>query len=283
MTFSIIGYDPIEKEWGIAVQSKFLGVGVVVPWAKAGAGAVATQSYANTSYGPKALSLMSQGKSAQETLELLLADDSEKEMRQVGLIDAAGNAATFTGKECYDWAGGVTGKHFAAQGNILVDERTVEAMASVFTKAEGTLTERLLAALDAGQEAGGDRRGKQSAALYVVKEKGGYGGFNDRFVDLRVDEHPDPIKELIRIYQLQQLYFAPSKPEQVAAVVGEIKSDVVRDLTRLGYLANKAGTDEEIYQALTVYLHTENFEMREQKTGWIDLEVLQFMKHQKVL
>jgi uncharacterized Ntn-hydrolase superfamily protein len=281
MTFSIIGYDPIEKEWGIAVQSKFLGVGVVVPWAKAGAGAVATQSYANTSYGPKALSLMSQGKSAQETLELLLADDSEKEMRQVGLIDAAGNAATFTGKECYDWAGGVTGKHFAAQGNILVDERTVEAMASVFTKAEGTLAERLLAALDAGQEAGGDRRGKQSAALYVVKEKGGYGGFNDRFVDLRVDEHPDPIKELIRIYQLQQLYFAPSKPEQVAAVVGEIKSDVVRDLTKLGYLANETATDVEIYRALTAYLHTENFEMREQKTGWIDLEVLQFMKHQR--
>lgn len=281
MTFSIIGYDPIEKEWGIAVQSKFLGVGVVVPWAKAGAGAVATQSYANTSYGPKALSLMSQGKSAQETLELLLADDSEKEMRQVGLIDAAGNAATFTGKACYDWAGGVTGKHFAAQGNILVDERTVEAMASVFTKAEGTLAERLLAALDAGQEAGGDRRGKQSAALYVVKEKGGYGGFNDRFVDLRVDEHPDPIKELIRIYQLQQLYFAPSKPEQVAAVVGEIKSDVVRDLTKLGYLANETATDVEIYRALTAYLHTENFEMREQKTGWIDLEVLQFMKHQR--
>lgn len=281
MTFSIIGYDPIEKEWGIAVQSKFLGVGVVVPWAKAGAGAVATQSYANTSYGPKALSLMSQGKSSQETLELLLADDSEKEMRQVGLIDAAGNAATFTGKECYDWAGGVTGKHFAAQGNILVDERTVEAMASVFTKAEGTLAERLLAALDAGQEAGGDRRGKQSAALYVVKEKGGYGGFNDRFVDLRVDEHPDPIKELLRIYQLQQLYFAPSKPEQVAAVVGEIKSDVVRDLTKLGYLANETATDVEIYRALTAYLHTENFEMREQKTGWIDLEVLQFMKHQR--
>lgn len=281
MTFSIIGYDPIEKEWGIAVQSKFLGVGVVVPWARAGAGAVATQSYANTSYGPKALSLMSQGKSAQETLELLLADDSEKEMRQVGLIDAAGNAATFTGKECYDWAGGATGKHFAAQGNILVDERTVEAMASVFTKAEGTLAERLLAALDAGQEAGGDRRGKQSAALYVVKEKGGYGGFNDRFVDLRVDEHPDPIKELIRIYQLQQLYFAPSKPEQVAAVVGEIKSDVVRDLTKLGYLANETATDVEIYRALTAYLHTENFEMREQKTGWIDLEVLQFMKHQR--
>ena len=280
MTFSIVGYDPIEKEWGIAVQSKFLGVGAVVPWAKAGAGAVATQSYANTAYGPKALELMAQGKSAHETLEILLADDPEKEMRQVGLIDANGNAATFTGKECYDWAGGVTGIHFAAQGNILVDEKTVETMARVFSEAEGQLAERLLAALDAGQEAGGDSRGKQSAALYVVKEKGGYGGFNDRFVDLRVDDHSDPIKELIRIYQLQQLYFAPSKPEQVAALEGEIKSDVVRELTRLDYLTNKAASAEEVYKALTLFLHTENFEMREQKTGWIDLDVLQFMKNQ---
>jgi len=280
MTFSIVGYDPIEKEWGIAVQSKFLGVGAVVPWAKAGAGAVATQSYANTAYGPKALELMAQGKSAHETLEILLADDPEKEMRQVGLIDANGNAATFTGKECYDWAGGVTGIHFAAQGNILVDEKTVETMARVFSEAEGPLAERLLAALDAGQEAGGDSRGKQSAALYVVKENGGYGGFNDRFVDLRVDDHPDPIKELIRIYQLQQLYFAPSKPEQVAALEGEIKSDVVRELTRLDYLTNKAASAEEVYKALTLFLHTENFEMREQKTGWIDLDVLQFMKNQ---
>jgi uncharacterized Ntn-hydrolase superfamily protein len=169
MTFSIVGFDPIEKEWGIAVQSKFLGVGAVVPWAKAGAGAVATQSYANTAYGPKALALMEQGKSAQETLELLLAEDPEKEMRQVGLIDASGNPATFTGKECYDWAGGLTGPHFAAQGNILVDEKTVQAMAQVFAETNGPLADRLLAALDAGQEAGGDSRGKQSAALYIVK------------------------------------------------------------------------------------------------------------------
>src|SRR4051812_39083672 len=156
MTFSIVGFDPIEKEWGIAVQSKFLGVGAVVPWAKAGGGAVATQSYANTSYGPKALELMEEGKSAQETLEILLAADPDKEMRQVGLIDANGNAATFTGSECYDWAGGVLGTNFAAQGNILVDEQTVQAMARIFTETEGTLAERLLAALDAGQEAGGD-------------------------------------------------------------------------------------------------------------------------------
>lgn len=276
MTFSIVGFDPEQKEWGIAVQSKFLGVGVVVPWAKAGAGAVATQSYANTAYGPQALELMAQGKSAQETLEILLANDPEKEMRQVGLIDSKGNAATFTGKECYNWAGGTTGTFFAAQGNILVDEKTVSSMARTFEEAEGTLAERLLAALDAGQEAGGDSRGKQSAALLVVKEKGGYGGFNDRFIDLRVDEHPDPIKELIRIHTLQQLYFAPSKPENVISLEGEVKEEVATHLNRLGYL------DDNFHKSLTEYLHTENFEMREQKEGYIDLEVLEFMKKQRL-
>ncbi|MEH7247710.1 DUF1028 domain-containing protein [Neobacillus niacini] len=278
MTFSIVGFDPLEKEWGIAVQSKFLGVGAVVPWAKAGAGAVATQSYANTAYGPKALELMEQGKTAQETLELLLADDLDREMRQVGLIDSKGNAATFTGKACYDWAGGVTGTHFAAQGNILVDEKTVDAMAHVFTETTGTLADKLLAALDAGQEAGGDSRGKQSAALYIVKEKGGYGGFNDRFMDLRVDDHQDPIKELLRIYQLQQLYFAPSKPERIAEIEGEIKNQLLHHLTRLNYLSSELPSSEEIFKALTAFIHTENFEMREQSTGLIDLEVLEYMK-----
>ncbi len=278
MTFSIVGFDPLENEWGIAVQSKFLGVGAVVPWAKAGAGAVATQSYANTAYGPKALELMEQGKTAQETLELLLADDLDREMRQVGLIDSKGNAATFTGKACYDWAGGVTGTHFAAQGNILVDEKTVDAMAHVFTETTGTLADKLLAALDAGQEAGGDSRGKQSAALYIVKEKGGYGGFNDRYMDIRVDDHPDPIKELIRIYQLQQLYFAPSKPERIAEIDGEIKNDLLHHLTRLNYLSSESPSSEEIFKALTAFIHTENFEMREQSAGLIDLEVLEYMK-----
>ncbi|WP_042463059.1 DUF1028 domain-containing protein [Neobacillus dielmonensis] len=280
MTFSIVGYDPVEKEWGIAVQSKFLGVGAVVPWAKAGVGAVATQSYANTAYGPKALEMMAEGKSAQETLDLILVGDPDKEMRQVGLIDAEGNAAMFTGSACYDWAGGVTGTHFTAQGNILVDEKTVAAMAETFQQAKGSLAGRLLAALDAGQEAGGDSRGKQSAALLVVKENGGYGGFNDRYIDLRVDDHPEPIKELIRVYQLQQLYFAPSNPEKVKAVEGEVKEEVIRQLVRLDYLPGDFGDDEALYRAVTTYLHTENFEMREQKPGWIDLEVLEFMKQQ---
>lgn len=274
MTFSIVGYDPNEKEWGIAVQSKFLGVGAVVPWARAGAGAIATQSYANTAYGPKALELLAQGKSAQETLELLLRDDPEKEMRQVGVIDANGNAATFTGRKCYHWAGGITGAYFAAQGNILVDEQTVKSMANTFERSEGTLAERLLAALNAGQEAGGDRRGKQSAALLVVKEMGGYGGFNDRFIDLRVDDHPEPIKELIRINKLQQLYFSPAKPDNIVPMEGKVKEEVVFHLKRLHYF------DGNFEKSLTTYLHTENFEMREQKEGFIDLEVLEFMKRQ---
>jgi uncharacterized Ntn-hydrolase superfamily protein len=278
MTFSIVGYDPIEKEWGIATQSKFLGVGAVVPWARAGAGAVATQSYANTAYGPKALELMEQGKTAQETLELLIQDDPDREMRQIGLIDASGNAATFTGKACYDWAGGVTGPHFAAQGNILVDEQTVSEMARAFTETKGSLADRLLAALDAGQEAGGDSRGQQSAALYIVKEKGGYGGFNDRYIDLRVDEHPEPIKELIRIYQLQQLYFAPSKPERVVKVEADLKQELKEQLVKWNYLGSNVASDEEINKALTAFIHTENFEMREQASGLIDLEILDFMK-----
>ncbi|WP_421381428.1 DUF1028 domain-containing protein [Bacillus salacetis] len=275
MTFSIVGFDPKEKEWGIAVQSKFIGVGAVVPFARAGAGAVATQSYANTAYGPQALQLMEEGKTAEEALEIITKDDPERHLRQVGLIDAQGNAATFTGEGCYDWAGGMMGEHFAAQGNILVDQRTVEAMAETFTSTEGTLAERLLKALDAGQEAGGDSRGKQSAAIYVVKDKGGYGGFNDRLIDLRVDDHPDPIKELIRIFNLHQLYFAASKPERVVPVDGDVHEELKAELERHGYLKE----DKTVNQALRDYLHTENFEMREHESR-IDLDVLEFMKKQ---
>ncbi|WP_246629112.1 DUF1028 domain-containing protein [Mesobacillus maritimus] len=279
MTFSIVGYDPKEKEWGIAVQSKFLAVGAVVPFAKAGVGAVATQSYANTAYGPQALALMAEGKTATEALEIITKDDLDKEMRQVGLIDAKGNPATFTGTYCYEWAGGITGEHFAAQGNILIDG-TVEAMAQTFTETSGSLAERLLAALHAGQEAGGDSRGQQSAALLVVKEGGGYGGYNDRYIDLRVDDHPEPIKELIRVYELQQLYFAKSKPQNIVEIEGEVRAEVVTHLQRLGYLKNESKNDEELHKAFTAYIHTENFEEREQVAGKIDLDVLSFMRGQ---
>ncbi|HEX7065722.1 MAG TPA: DUF1028 domain-containing protein [Bacillales bacterium] len=279
-TFSIVGFDPKTEELGIAVQSKFLGVGAVVPWAKAGVGAVATQSYANTAYGPKGLDLMSSGKSAEETLKLLIEDDEERDFRQVGVVDKEGNAATFTGKGCYDWAGGRIGRYNTAQGNILVGPETVEAMGRAFEETEGSLAERLLAGLDAGQEAGGDSRGKQSAAILVVKEHGGYGGYNDRALDLRVDDHPEPIRELSRIYQLHQLYFAESKPENIVAVDERLRVELTEDLERLGYLETADGphSDSAFYDALTSFIHTENFEEREQDKGKVDLEVVNFMK-----
>jgi uncharacterized Ntn-hydrolase superfamily protein len=283
MTYSIVGFDPVMKEWGIAVQSKFLGVGAVVPWAKAGVGAVATQSYANTLYGPKALELMASGKSAQQTIDNLTQEDDQRDLRQVGIVDAHGNAATFTGVKCYDWAGGLTGRHYAAQGNILVSKDTVQAMATAFEQSEGTgsLAERLLTALDAGQEAGGDSRGMQSACLLVVKENGGYGGFNDRYIDLRVEDHPDPIKELTRIYYLHRLYFSRTKANNILDIMGEVKAETAEQLRRLGYIEKCANvSDEQLFQALTAYIHKENLEEREQERGKIDREVLEYMKMQ---
>ena len=210
-TFSIVAFEPETKALGVAVQSKFLAVGAIVPWARAGVGAVATQAMANFNYGPRGLDLMSRGKTAEETVEALISSDDEREHRQLGVVDARGRAATFTGSECFEWAGGVAGEHYAAQGNILVGRDTVEAMAKTFEATAGDLAGRLLAALDAGQAAGGDSRGKQSAALLVVKEGGGYGGNNDRLMDLRVDDHPEPIRELIRIRELHTLYFGETR------------------------------------------------------------------------
>lgn len=273
MTYSIVGFDPVENEWGVATQSKFLAVGAVVPHAVAGVGAIATQSYANTAYGPEAVTYMMSGKNAEETLKLLTSEDKDRDFRQVGIIDAQGNAATFTGDHCYDWAGGITGKHYAAQGNILVPG-TVEAMAKAFEETEGTLAERLLASLAAGQAAGGDSRGQQSAALLVVKEKGGYGGYNDRFIDLRVDEHATPVDELIRIHHLHQLYFAHSKKERIVPIEGDLETKLTYQLVRLGYKEEH----KTLHKALHDYLHTENFEMRKQDEGYIDLDVLDYME-----
>ena len=216
-TFSIVAFDPDTGSLGVAVQSKFLAVGSIVPWARAEVGAVATQAMANYNYGPRGLDLMSQGRSAQETVEALISADEEREHRQLGVVDAEGRAATFTGSECFEWAGGVTGENCAAQGNILVGRQTVEALAKTFEGTSGDLAGRLLAALDAGQQAGGDSRGKQSAALLVVREGGGYGGDNDRVVDLRVDDHPEPIRELIRLQGLHTLYFGETRAEHVLA------------------------------------------------------------------
>jgi len=202
-TFSIVGRDPANDELGIAVQSKFFAVGAVVPWAKAGVGAIATQSWANTTYGPKGLELLESGLTAQQALDKLIAADSGRSKRQVGIVDAKGGVANHTGDECQEWAGAVTGENYTAQGNILAGEAVVKAMGTAFEEAEGELAERLMAALIAGQEKGGDRRGQQSAAILVVRKNAGYGGFNDRYIDLRVDDHERPIEELHRLLKIR--------------------------------------------------------------------------------
>lgn len=212
-TFSIVAFDPKTKEWGIAVESKFVAIGAVTPWARANLGAIATQSYINTTFGPKGLELLSQGKSAQETLEILIAGDEGRNWRQVGIIDAEGNAANYTGANCSKWAGSVKGKNYTIQGNSLVSRATIDAMEEAFLKTEGELAYRLLEALTAGQKAGGDSRGKQSAALLVVQEGGGYRGFNDVKVDLRVDEHAKPITELRRVYDIYSEFLAARRTD----------------------------------------------------------------------
>jgi uncharacterized Ntn-hydrolase superfamily protein len=277
-TFSIAAFDPETDSLGVAVQSKFLAVGSVVPWARAGVGAVATQAMANFNYGPRGLDLIAEGRTVEETLEALTSADEGRDHRQLGVVDARGRAATYTGSECFDWAGGVAGEHYAAQGNILVGRETVNAMAKAYEGTEGDLAARLLAALDAGQEAGGDSRGRQSAALLVVREGGGYGGDNDRVIDLRVDDHPDPIKELIRIRDLHTLYFGETGPEDGVAVDGDVREQVVSSLWRLGYLREDDPDDEALYEALTVFIGTENFEEREQGRGYVDRAVLEFMR-----
>lgn len=206
-TFSIVAYDPDTQELGVAVQSKFIAVGSVVPWARAGVGAIATQSYANTTYGPKALALLADGAEPEDVMKKITGDDRRVAIRQVGIVDAKGRSATFTGEKCSAWAGGIKGDNFACQGNILAGEDVVKNMAKSFRESKGDLGERLIAALQAGQDAGGDSRGMQSAALLIVHEGWGYGGYNDRYRDLRVDDHAEPIKELKRVYDLHRDIF----------------------------------------------------------------------------
>jgi uncharacterized Ntn-hydrolase superfamily protein len=202
-TFSIVAFDPKTGDLGVAVASRVLAVGAVVPYAQAGVGAIATQAFANTTYGPKGLALLRKGLTPEQVLKRLLAEDKDREQRQVGIVDAKGRAAAFTGKKCLPWAGHLVGKGYTVQGNILAGEQVVKAMAQAFENTKGELAERLMAALEAGESAGGDARGKQSAALLVVRKGGGYGGFDDRYIDLRVDDHPEPVKELRRLLTMK--------------------------------------------------------------------------------
>jgi uncharacterized Ntn-hydrolase superfamily protein len=198
-TFSIVAYDPDKKEWGVAVASKYLAVGAVVPWAKAGVGAVATQAAVNIEFGPAGLKMLADGKSADDVVKALTDADEGKEFRQLGIVDAKGNVASFTGKKCLTWAGSKTGKHFSCQGNILEGEEVVSKMAEAFESTNGPLAWRLMAALEAGEKAGGDKRGKQSAAILVVRDNAGPNGRSDRYLDFRVDDHEKPVQELARV------------------------------------------------------------------------------------
>ncbi len=208
-TFSIVAYDPERKEWGVGVASRVLAVGAVVPFARANVGAVATQSYANTTYGPRGLKLLEEGQSPEEVLRILTSDDKLKERRQVGIIDSKGNTSNFTGKGCIPYAGSKRGKNYSCQGNLLAGEAVITDMAQAFEDSKGPLAWRIMAALQAAEKAGGDKRGKQSAAILIVSENRGYGGFNDRYLDLRVDDHKEPVVELARILALRI-----RKPEQ---------------------------------------------------------------------
>lgn len=279
-TFSIVACDLGEPAWGVAVASKFPAVGAVVPWARAGAGAVATQSYANTSFGPRGLEWMASGLSAEATLARLLEEDEERELRQVGLVDAAGRPATFTGYKCFEWAGGLTGPGYAIQGNILAGERVVRAMQAAFDETRGNLPSRLYAALAAGDRAGGDRRGRQSASIYVVKPGGGYGGYIDRWIDYRVDDHKDPVTRLGELLEMHELYFGKSDGKDRVPLKGEPLQRLQEILIDLDYMQGRAdgAYDELTRNALRAFTGNENFEERcDLEAGWIDRPVLEFL------
>ncbi len=271
-TYSIVACDLDAGQWGVATQSKFLAVGSVVPWAEAQAGAVATQSYANPRYGPDGLALLRQGLSAEDVVKRLTESDDGREQRQLGIVDARGRAATFTGTECHDWAGGRTGSGYAAQGNILVSAETVGALAETFEATAGKpLAERLLDCLDAAQAAGGDRRGQQSAALLVVEKDAGYAQLSDVVVELRVDDHERPLEELRRIYQLHDALFGNTPKEEWLDVDDVLRAELTERLATMGY----AG---ELERALADWAGTENYEMRVEGVEQVDPVVLEALR-----
>lgn len=264
--------DLEASHWGVATQSKFLAVGSVVPWAEPHVGAIATQSYANPSYGPDGLALLRDGLSAEETVARLTEADEGRAQRQLGVVDAQGRAATFTGPECHDWAGGRTGQGYAAQGNILVSGETVDALAAAFeSTAGGPLAERLLDCLDAAQAAGGDRRGQQSAALLVVEQDGGYAGLSDVLVDLRVDEHAQPLAELRRLYWIHQGLFGRTPRAEWIHVDDVLAAELAERLVALGY-------DGELADALRRWSGNENLEERVDGVEQIDPVVLEALR-----
>ena len=282
-TYSIVAYSQDEAAWGVAVASKFPAVGAVVPWARAGAGAVATQSYAKLSFGPDGLALMQAGQSAEAALSQLLKHDEQRESRQLALVDAHGGVAAFTGADCNAWAGHFTGAGYAVQGNLLAGEAVLEAMSRGYTQAQGELADRLVAALRAGEHAGGDKRGKQSAAALVVKADAGYGGDNDRYLDLRVDDHEEPVRRLGELVEMHHLYFQPAKAEDLLRIDQDIARELQAIMIAQGYMTGEVNGewDEVCQQVFRLLIGNENLEMRwnpKRHRNAIDRVVLDYLR-----
>jgi uncharacterized Ntn-hydrolase superfamily protein len=280
-TFSIVARDSVTGDLGVAVASKFLAVGAVVPWVMGGLGAVATQSYANTSFGPRALELMCAGWSLDDIAAEFEANDSEYQQRQYGLVNSSGEGFSFTGSGCHAWAGGRTGAGYAVQGNLLTGAQVVDALAETFEQNSSLqFPERLLASLLAGDRAGGDARGRQSSAIYVARVKGGYAGFNDRMIDLRVDDHTDPVPELQRLLSIHRLLFEPPNLENLIPLEGEIALRLERVLFKAGFLKSEPGSHwcEESQQALLAMAGVENLEERMVEAGKLDPVVLEYLE-----
>ena len=297
-TYSIVAYDSVTGDLGIAVQSKFPNVGGLVPWAKAGVGAVATQALSNTDYGEKGLELLARGASAPEAMRIIMRSDPQPSQRQVGMVDAHGNSASWTGDSTFDWAGGrtgggaagqmggkgqlIVGHGYAAQANIMVSEATVRNMAETFERSRGTLADRLIAALVAGQAGGGDKRGMQSAALLVVRAKGGYLGGTDRYIDIRVYDAPDPIKELQRLYALHKLYFFTSDSADLMPITPALQKELEAILLtepvnqpQKWLAAAQPSRNETFLTALANFMYWENYDVRVRMDGKIDRVALE--------
>ncbi len=297
-TYSIVAYDSTTGDLGIAVQSKFPNVGGLVPWARAGVGAVATQALSNTDYGEKGLELLARGATAPEAMRIIMRSDPQPSQRQVGMVDAHGNSASWTGDSTFDWAGGrtggradgrtggkgqlISGRDYAAQANIMVSDATVRNMAETFERSRGSLADRLIAALVAGQAGGGDKRGMQSAALLVVRAKGGYLGGTDRYIDIRVYDAPDPIKELQRLYALHKLYFFTSDSADLLPITPALQKELEAILlvepanqSQKWLATPQPALNETFLTALAKFMYWENYDVRVRMDGKIDRVALE--------
>jgi uncharacterized Ntn-hydrolase superfamily protein len=276
VTFSIVAADPDAGEVGAATESKFLAVGAVVTWARGEVGAVATQSFAEVTFGPRGLDLLAEGLDPQRALDRLLEFDQKREGRQVGIVDASGRTASFTGSECFEHAASLTGAGYACQGNILASADVVPAIAEGFERATGPLPERMVEALRAGQRAGGDRRGQESAAILVAKPGGGYGGTHDRYIDLRVDHHDRPIEELAGLLALHRLYFDRPRESDLISADAALEAEIEDMLAALDRLSS----GRDVWEVLFEYMGWENLEERWAGRGRIDPRVLEYLRKQ---